>query len=111
MDVFNELLETIKRGAVDNKITITNVELFVSSWQKERELQLRKTQVSSSFSECTCLRPQTNCFSGNCTYCNRTINKPIISKDLKSSFYCFERHIETGDCKKQCKDCKKHENN
>lgn len=39
MDVFNELLETIKRCAVDNKITITNVELFVSSWQKEKEFK------------------------------------------------------------------------
>lgn len=30
---------------------------------------------------------------------------------VSGSFYCFERHIETGDCKKQCKDCERHENN
>lgn len=50
MDVFNELLETLKRGAIDNKITITNVELFVNSWQKEKELQLRKTGVNRCLS-------------------------------------------------------------
>jgi hypothetical protein len=49
MEVFNELLETIKTNAIENKCTIDNVELFVKSWKKEAEsLQLRKADVSSS---------------------------------------------------------------
>ena len=29
--------------------------------------------------------------------------------DVSGSFYCFESHIETGECNKQCKECKKYE--
>ena len=33
--------------------------------------------------KCTCLRPQTNCFSGMCSYCNRQIVKNLTTEDLK----------------------------
>jgi len=33
--------------------------------------------------KCTCLRPQVNCFSGMCSYCNRQIVKNLTTEDLK----------------------------
>lgn len=39
-DTFEDLLQTIERNALDNKMKINNVELFVKSWRKERELTL-----------------------------------------------------------------------
>jgi len=33
--------------------------------------------------KCTCLRPQVNCFSGMCSYCNRPIVKQLTTEDLK----------------------------
>lgn len=34
-EVINEMFDTLKRNAVDNIATITNVDLFISSWKKE----------------------------------------------------------------------------
>ena len=34
-------------------------------------------------SKCTCLNPQVNCFSGQCSYCNKKIEKKITVEDLK----------------------------
>lgn len=45
-DLFEELLQTIERTAVDNKATITNVKLFVDSWRKEREMDIEEQLFS-----------------------------------------------------------------
>lgn len=37
--VFNDLLQTIINNSVDNKVVITNVSLWVSSWKKEMNLE------------------------------------------------------------------------
>jgi len=34
-DVYNEMFDTLKRNSVDNVATITNVDLFISSWKRE----------------------------------------------------------------------------
>lgn len=34
-DVFEDLIRTIERNAVDNKTTITNVKLWAKSWREE----------------------------------------------------------------------------
>ncbi len=34
-DVYDEMFDTLKRNSVDNSITITNVDLFISSWKRE----------------------------------------------------------------------------
>ena len=34
-DDINEMFDTLKRNSVDNVATITNVDLFISSWKKE----------------------------------------------------------------------------
>lgn len=50
-DVFEDLIQTIERNAVDNKATIENVKLWADSWRKERDLfhdntmPLRKVSV------------------------------------------------------------------
>jgi len=31
----NKLFDTLKRNSVDNVATITNVDLFINSWQRE----------------------------------------------------------------------------
>ena len=42
----------------------------------------KQRSINEILSKCTCLRPQPNCFSGLCTYCNRTIEKNITTNDL-----------------------------
>lgn len=42
----------------------------------------KQKNINETFSKCTCLRPQTNCFSGKCSYCNKTIQKDITTDDL-----------------------------
>ena len=42
---------------------------------------------------------------------NKYQSLQLHKTQVSGSFYCIERHIETGDCDKQCKDCKKHEEN
>lgn len=32
--------------------------------------------------KCTCLNPSVNCFSGQCSYCNKQISKNIYAQDL-----------------------------
>ena len=49
---------------------------------KNQNKALSQTSVSSSFFKCTCLHPQVNCFSSNCSYCNRQIVKDLTSRDL-----------------------------
>jgi hypothetical protein len=34
-DVYDEMFNTLKRNSVDNSVTITNVDLFISSWKRE----------------------------------------------------------------------------
>lgn len=34
-DVYSEMFDTLKRNSVDNVATITNVDLFISSWKRE----------------------------------------------------------------------------
>jgi hypothetical protein len=34
-DVYDEMFDTLKRNSVDNSVTITNVDLFISSWKRE----------------------------------------------------------------------------
>lgn len=44
--VFEDLIQTIERNAVNNVTTISNVDLWAKSWREE----LRQYLVSSSFS-------------------------------------------------------------
>jgi len=37
-DKMQELFDTLERNAMDNKITISNVEVFIKSWKEEFEL-------------------------------------------------------------------------
>ncbi len=48
-DTFEELLQTIERNTLDNKIIINNVKLFVKSWRKERELALTIPVVNNRY--------------------------------------------------------------
>jgi hypothetical protein len=34
-EVINEMFDTLKRNAVNNVATITNIDLFISSWKRE----------------------------------------------------------------------------
>ena len=34
-EVVNEMFDTLKRNAVNNVATITNIDLFISSWKRE----------------------------------------------------------------------------
>ena len=34
-DDINIMFDTLKENSIDNKITITNVDLFISSWKKQ----------------------------------------------------------------------------
>lgn len=34
-DIFEDLIQTIERNAVDNKATITNVKVWAKSWREE----------------------------------------------------------------------------
>lgn len=34
-EVINDMFDTLKRNSVDNVATITNVDLFISSWKRE----------------------------------------------------------------------------
>ena len=40
ISVFEDLISTIERNAVDNKITISNVNLWAKSWREEMESKL-----------------------------------------------------------------------
>ena len=50
-DLFDELLETIEKNAVDNKLTITNVEVFLKSWREEIKLENKYNLLSDLPSE------------------------------------------------------------
>lgn len=45
LKIFEDLIETIEKNAVNNTATITNVQLWVESWKKELE-----TYISSDLS-------------------------------------------------------------
>ena len=47
ISVFEDLISTIERNAVDNKITISNVNLWAKSWREEMESKL-KTGVGTT---------------------------------------------------------------
>ena len=46
-DTFEELIETIERNAVDNKVTITNVKLWAKSWRDERKLDEERNEFDN----------------------------------------------------------------
>ena len=67
------------------------VELHVGSlrWSDSKntyKIIIPKEEPKQTLSniKCTCLRPQVNCFSGMCSYCNRQIVKQLTTEDLKS---------------------------
>jgi hypothetical protein len=49
--------------------------------KKAKENALKQETLENI--KCTCLRPQVNCFSGMCSYCNRQIVKQLTTEDLK----------------------------
>lgn len=49
--------------------------------KKAKENALKQETLENI--KCTCLRPQVNCFSGRCSYCNRQIVKQLTTEDLK----------------------------
>lgn len=49
-EIFEELIATIERNAIDNKAEITNVKLWADSWRKE----LRQFAVIESLPEHEC---------------------------------------------------------
>ena len=76
LEILNKYIDFSKDGVIER-------EQIVKAMQEYADLQLQQTGVNGSFFKCTCLRPQPNCFSGLCTYCNRTIEKNITTDDLK----------------------------
>jgi hypothetical protein len=46
-DTFEELIETVERNAVDNKVTITNVKLWAKSWRNERKLDEERNEFDN----------------------------------------------------------------
>ncbi len=46
-DTFEELIETIERNSVDNKVTITNVKLWAKSWRDERKLDEERNEFDN----------------------------------------------------------------
>ena len=40
LKVFNELIDTIVKNSIDNKSTITNVNLWAKSWREEMKIEL-----------------------------------------------------------------------
>lgn len=49
----------------------------------DAEMAYNSLPKQDSVYKCTCLRPQVNCFSGMCSYCNRQIVKNLTTEDLK----------------------------
>jgi len=45
--------------------------------------------------KCTCLHPQVNCFNGQCSYCNKPIEKQITVEDLNRKNTACECGNET----------------
>ena len=78
-----ELLKKFYDAGIMAEATLEEKYSFEKTLADNTEaLQLQQTGVNGSFFKCTCLRPQTNCFSGKCSYCNKTIQKDITTDDL-----------------------------
>lgn len=45
--VFNELIETIERNAIDNKAVIPNVKLWAKSWREEMKINTVKSGLEN----------------------------------------------------------------
>ena len=83
MDEFKQKLEeTLNRLYKENQLSIDAYSELIEFADPNQSLQLQQTGINGSFFKCTCLRPQTNCFSGKCSYCNKTIQKDITTDDL-----------------------------
>lgn len=46
LKIFNDLIETIVNNSENNKVEITNVELWAKSWKEEMKQALTLTDVS-----------------------------------------------------------------
>lgn len=72
--------------ACSNKVEKNSSEIVVPA--------IFSNDLSSVLGKCTCLRPQPNCFSGSCAYCNRIIVSELKSKDLARTYIGTQTPIE-----------------
>jgi hypothetical protein len=78
-------------GGLDMGQIIPKEDLEKEMFELEQQLDMlsnlrwhnSKPKQTLSNIKCTCLRPQVNCFSGMCSYCNRQIVKQLTTEDLK----------------------------
>ena len=69
------------KGVIEHTLVAEMAKTYAEHYHA---LQLQQTGVNGSFFKCTCLHPKSNCFSGKCSYCNRTIQKDITTDDLQN---------------------------
>jgi histone acetyltransferase (RNA polymerase elongator complex component) len=89
IEILNLIIKQINKNGQHklNVLTFLDLEQLLKKSIDELNSELienhKKTiKGISDLHKCTCLRPQPNCFSGLCTYCNKIIKKNITTDDL-----------------------------